>query len=81
MLILVEVEVVRVEMLNLYWPTFLAADISDFLALVTMLRLFCLIFVDPVAAAEDNNNDEDDGDINDDDCKEEEDGDVLCGES
>ena len=27
-----------------------------------MLRLFCLIFVDPVAAADDNNNDDDDGD-------------------
>ena len=52
-----------------------------FLAIVTMLRLFCLIFVDPVAAADDNNNVDDDGDINDDDCKEEEDGDVLCGES
>ena len=67
-------------MSNLYWPTFLAADISDFLAIVTILELFCLIFVDPVAA-DDNNNDDDDGDINDDDCKEEEDGDALCGES
>ena len=52
-----------------------------FLAIVTMLKLFCLIFVDPVAAADDNNNVDDDGDINDDDCKEEEDGDALCGES